>query len=717
MADRVGKEVEGFAKRLDHWYTKSSENENAKHKATVKVLDSFRDFAESNVEELKKAVPVIDKDGLNGTLEQHTKRAEHTEPHAYTNHRHKDKSARGLPEWQAELATWELARLVFDLRHPQPGTDTEAAKNTKLRNAGGLDRRSPKAEVWERFIISDDLGREKKAVLRWLQQTANSSERNEDLIMEEWAKQSGKDVDTWTSGWLETKATIKHTKIALGVEGPLDSNVKVSGRTTDGALVTRLDPDAQTRQQCALEKPDVYYENALWKACYEMLRRGDPPSKINDWFKAKKQGYRAICIGASGEVWPDGAPNISPPDFGYLFRRTAYLAAQSASYPYEGAAYGMVSGNFQRIQAISSSWDDHLYAYYNALLLSRFDRYLLAEPQDQPRAQKHPQLNFPGVMEHINNDWENATQKVVELLAQDPATSHEAKTPIKLIQSALLTGTLDDLICKVGVAIADAVQARSSVPTFIVDPDHNADDAFAAGQEGVFSCRGTRSVIVPDYYQRFLHDSHALRILVHIFIVFGNPRDPLSRERRFEYFARGNVIAAYVEYLRLAQRLQPIPLYAAHLERWRASMTLGRILPAVTDPDEQKRYVKLMRGYGLKVEKTLLQYFNFALAQTGLVVGFPRHEVAEPISKYELLDIPRQGHATYRWPNGQHIKDQVIDPTTRREHIAVVDCLLWYSHLKKKDENELSALVRNTLVIFLRKSMAFRLCNSFSRSS
>lgn len=726
MADRVGKEVEEFAERLDHWYTQSSDNEKAKHKATLKVFNNFRDIAESNVRELKRqnsAVLGLDqstKNRIAHLVDNEGLRSRHIVPSTESDRdslADSSSSAQSeLRDWQAELATWELVRVIFDHYQPEPGRKREPSKKMTQVDLDGTYDREPKAQVWERFIISDDLAREKKAVLKWLQQTAKRSERNTDSIMGQWAKESGKDTDSWTSGWLETKATIKQAKLKNGVEGPL-AEEEVYSRSERKLLVTRLDPDAQTRQQLALEKPDVYYEHALWMACYEMLRRGEPLDEINDWFKARNQGYRAICIGASGGPRPEGAPNMGPSDFGYLFRRATYLAAQSTPYPYEGAAYGMVSGNFQRIQAISTSWDDHLYAYYNALLLSRFDNYLLTEPKDQPRARTHPQLNFPGVMAHINNDWENATHKVIELLKQDSRTSQEAKTPIKLIQSALLTGTLDELVSNVGIAIADAVQAKSTLATFIVDPDYPKDAVRTAGPDGIFTCRGNRSVVVPAYYQQFLHDPHALRILVHIFIILGEPRDPLSEQQRVKLFARGNVIAAYVEFLRLAQRLSPIPLYASQIEQWRASMTLARILPEIADPSDQERYVGLMKGYGVDVEATISRNFHHVLSQAGLIAGHEQ-ESAALIVKYDLLDKPRKGRGASNWPNGQHIKDDVFGPAIRWQDEAVVESLLWYGHLPAKDEEKVASQVGRALAVFLRKlpvSFCRETANNFDR--
>lgn len=711
MADRVGKEVEEFAVRLDTWYGQSKKGGKAKYEATVKVIGEFSNIADRNVRDLKNQHPIAaGHQSLNEHKRNETRRAARNEPSTdegllfgkSSRTAISSSSEKELRDWQAELATWELVRAIFDLHHRKPGTDPKADKREKLAKAGGLDPLCPKHEVWDRFIISDDLAREKQVVLRWLQQTARNTESNAGAIIDQWNNESRKDVNTWTSGWLETKATIKQAKRAQGVEGPLDPAVTVHGRDAEGSLVTRLDPDAQTRQKGALERRDVYYEHALWRVAYEMLRRGEPMSKINEWFKERHQGYRAFMLGASGDDRPEGSPNLSTPDFGYLHRRTTYLAAQSTSYPYEGAALGIVSGNFEAIQAVSSSWDDHLYAYYNAFLLARFDHFLLTEPKDRPRAQTSKPFNFPGVMEHFNGDWVNATRKIVDLLKHDKTTSDQAKTPIKLIQGALLTRSLDDLVHKVGIAIADAVPSKSSRTSFIVDPDHTAAAASAAGPDGIFSCRGQRSLVVEEYYQAFLQDPHALRILVHLFIILGRPRDPLDQSKRSTLFARGNVIAAYIEYLRFAQRLQPIPLYAAQMEMWRGSMTLARVLPHITNHDEQRDCVKHMERYDVDAEGTLRRYFDFIVGQTGLVTGIT-HEVANPISQYELRDKPIRDPTMYLWPNGQRVRARASKTVSEKDR-AVVDCLGWFTYLGEKDEDKYTQSIEKALAIFLCKS-------------
>lgn len=734
MAGRSGKGVEEFAEKLDTWYDKSQKDEKARHEATIQVFTDFKNIAESNVRDLNNQNPSAGQGQLSHHKKQEIQRAAHLgvfkagssifgqslgQSFGQSSRTALSaSSAKELREWQAELATWELVNAVFDLHHPAPGTDPEAMKREGLSRLGNDDD-CTKNEVWERFIISDDLAREKKVVIKWLQQTAKNSENNVDLILEQWAKESGKDINKWKSGWLETKQTIKQAKRAQGVEGPLDPSVTIHGRDAEKPLVTRLDPDAQTRQKGALEKRDVYYEHALWMVAYEMLRRGESMNTINEWFKDRNEGYRAFMLGASGSSRSEGSPNMATPDFGYMHRRSCFLAAKSTSYPYEGAALGIVSGNYEPIQAISSSWDDHLYSYYNALLIARFDSFLLSTPKDRPRAQTHKAFNFPGITEHINNDWPNATKRVVELLKQNKSTSEQAKTPIKLIQSALLTRTLDELVHKVGVAMADFVRSNTSRPTFIVDPDHSEEEARAAGPDGLFSCKGQRSVVVEDYYQAFLHDPHALRILVHLFIVLGDPQDPLSSSRRSMLYARGNVVAAYVEYLQFAQRLQLIPLYASQMETERASMTLARVLPHIPERAEQELCVTNMRIYNIDVEDTLVRYFEFAMGQTGLVTGL-NYEVKEPISRYlGMLEKPNADDPyEHLWPKCGRVKlrDNV---TIAPEDKAVTHCLMWFDILEERDEDQFFARLVRAYATFLGKfqhlfsGSAFRLSVCF----
>ena len=65
MADRVGKEVEKFAERVDHWHVHGNESKKAKYQTTVKLVGKFQDVAESHVKELKRTTEAENNGSLS----------------------------------------------------------------------------------------------------------------------------------------------------------------------------------------------------------------------------------------------------------------------------------------------------------------------------------------------------------------------------------------------------------------------------------------------------------------------------------------------------------------------------------------------------------------------------------------------------------------------------------------------------------------------------
>ena len=393
MADRVGKEVEKFAERVDYWHTHGNDSAKAKHKATLQLVDSFKHAADSTVKELKKQSGAENKGELQkGILRRIQDMADEERPDGG------DRTARltqatgltaevssippstrvqELRHWQAEAATWDLLRIIIEHYHPEPGTDVAALKRSQLAKVGGATRYSPNTEIWLRFLLEDDEAKEKELILRWLQQSAKNTESDIDSITKQLEQQSKKDTATWTSGWLDTKAKVKYAKLRQGTDRPLTPDYELLSNDGRLSLTTQLDPDAPGRQKKALDYSDEFYERALWMVCYEMLRRGVPWGDISEWCKAKSEGWRAVSTGAASEPHVDGAPNLSGPTAGFLFRRMCVFAANGYLTQYQAAVYGLLSGSQKSVLAVCRSWDDHLYARYNALLLSRFDNYLI----------------------------------------------------------------------------------------------------------------------------------------------------------------------------------------------------------------------------------------------------------------------------------------------------------------------------------------------------
>jgi nuclear pore complex protein Nup107 len=718
MADRVGKEVEKFAERVDHWHIHGNETARSKYQTTVKLVGKFRDVAESQVRDLKRAHNAENKMELDRSVRRRIQdMADAPEANSQTgfgqsllgsapsidsNREHE--KLHDLRQWQAELATWELVRIMIEQHYPEPGTDAAADKKQRLAKVGGVKQYSPNSEIWERFILEDDQAKEKALVLRWLEQTARSDRSDIESITTELETQSGRGAHTWTSGWLDTKSKIKQAKRLEGTDQPLKADgivIKTADRTQ--TLVTQLDPDSPARQKRALEKSDEYYERALWMVCYEMLRRGLPWSEICDWAQERNEAWRGVSVGAAYEAHPKGGPNVAGPTVGYLFRRMCFYAARGARIPYEGAVYGLLSGDLKQVQVVCRSWDDHLHAHYNALLLSRFDRYLQKNYPNRVNQNLTQRFVFQDAVSNIG-EWEEASRKVVGLLKQQKATAKESTHPFKLIQGALIADSLEELMLKVGTGIADMLLGDDRPVNLLLHPDSSLADPGPkpVGEERIYTAE--------QYYQTLASDPHAFRILVHIFILFKNGLKTLDSPVMPIWVAMDNVIAAYIELLRLTKRISLIPLYAAQLAPERAAHCLARVLPDIRNTEEQRRTVGLFVQYRIDVVEVVAQSFTFAFSNSGFThFSEDGHTViTSPIERFNILES--SGSQDFGlWP-GHRIKRAFDGSTIEPKEEAVIESLQWY-HYINDDYRQTFDHLKNALTIFLRKYNCSRVCD------
>ncbi|KAI4623811.1 hypothetical protein J4E80_003623 [Alternaria sp. BMP 0032] len=713
MAERVGKEVEKFAERVDHWHVHGNESKKAKYQTTVKLVGKFQDVAESHVKELKRTTEAENKGSLSKTVRRQIQTMADAsdnpgqslfgqssqsvissiEPNAAS----VSANVRELREWQAELATWKLLKLVIEHYNPEPGTDSAAEKQAQLEEAGGTARYCKNSEIWDRFLLEDDQAKEKALVLRWLEQTARDSDSDVKAIITGLEEHSGKGAHTWTSGWLETKTKIKQAKRMDDIDQPLkpiNSNLKTSDRTAN--LVTQLDPDAPSRQKRALERSDEYYERSLWMVAYEMMRRGLPWKTIVDWCYERNESWRGVSIGAAYEGHPEGGPNVAGPTVGYLFRRMCFYAARGARIPYEGAVYGLLSGDLKQVQTVCRSWDDHLHAHYNALLLSRFDSYLQKKHPNRVTESMTQKFLFQDAVANIG-EWEKSPEKVMSLLKQQKSTAAQAVSPIKLIQSALIGRDADDLMLKVGVAIADMFDKDERPHSLIIHPDSPEEDRspIPAGEH--------RTYHAEPYYQALARDPHAFRIIVHIFIVLRNGLHTLFEDTHQDkkFLAMDNVITAYIEFLRLTKRFDTIPLYAAQLIPERAAYSLARVLPDIKNSSEQRHSVSLMESYRIDVVQVISQSFTFASRDSGFThfTNDGYGVITNPIKRFNVLEKITLPTEQLLWP-GVRVKRTFDGAGISPQDEVVIDSVQWYSYVTKDFEKTFAHL-QSALIIFL----------------
>ena len=712
MAERVGKEVEKFAERVDHWHTHGKETATSRHQATVKMVGHFRDVAESQVKELKRTSGAENQGALNKSTRRRVQNLgedsnggsfgqsfQSIVPSVESGSALDNASVQELRQWQAELATWDLLGIIIDHYHPEPGRDVEAEKQAGLETVGGNKRYSPNSEIWDRFLLEDDQAKEKDLILRWLEQTAQDSESDIASITAVLEEKSGKGANTWTSGWLDTKSKIKQAKRMEGTDRPLkpeNSTLKTSDRSQQ--LVTQLDPDAPSRQKRVLEKSDEFYEKALWLVCYEMMRRGVPWKEICEWALERNEAWRGVSIGAAYESHTPGSPNVAGETIGYLFRRMCFYAAQGTRLQHEGAVYGLLSGDLDKAREVARTWDDHLYAHYNALLLSRFDSYLQRQYSNRVTQSLTQRFVFHDAVANIG-DWSNSPRAVIQALKQHKASSALAVAPIKLVQGALIGQSLEELVHMVGVALADMLQNDERPGNLMIHPDSAEKDA------GPKPASGQRTVTADRYYQTLVADPHAFRTLVHIFIALRGGLDMLNTDDLLQRYAMDNVIAAYIEFLRLSKRIQLIPLYAAQLPEARQGHCLARVLPNIKNRDEQKNCIALLDLYRVDTVEVVAQSFLLAFHHSGFTHFDEEGNtvITNPIKRFSLLESTAslEQHKQFLWP-GLRIKPQFEGSDIEPKDEGIIDAVYWYNYLSTEAEQTFEHL-KNALTIFLRK--------------
>jgi nuclear pore complex protein Nup107 len=704
MADRVGKEVEKFAERVDYWHTHGKESAAIKHQATVSMVGHFKDVAKSQVIELKRTSGSENQGALNKSTRRRVQNmddgslGQSFQSHAPSSAPIDSASVQELRQWQAELATWELLSIIIGHHHPKPGHDIETEKQAQLAQVGGNKRYSPNGEIWDRFLLEDDQAKEKALILRWLEQTAQDSEGDIESITAVLEEKSGKGANTWTSGWLDTKSKIKQAKRMEGSEKPLkpqNSTLKTADRSAQ--LVTQLDPDAPSRQKRVLEKSDEFYEKALWLVCYEMMRRGVPWDQICDWAVERNEAWRGVSIGAAYESHTPGSPNVAGDTVGYLFRRMCFYAAQGTRLPYEGAVYGLLSGDLSKVREVARTWDDHLYAHYNALLLSRFDTYLQRQYPSRVTQNLSQRFVFHDAVANLGG-WSNSSRLVIDALKQHKASSALAHAPIKLVQGALIGRSVEELVHNVGIALAELQQKDDGMSNLMVHPDSPENDRgpkAASGQPTTMADQASRALV---------SDPHAFRTLVHIFIALRGGLDLFNVEDRSQRLAMDNVIAGYIEFLRLSKRIQLIPLYAAQLEETRQAYSLARVLPDIKNRDEQRNCIALLESYGVDNVEVVAQGFLLAFNQSGFIHFDDEGNsvVTKPIKRFQLLESTEAIDQNKRllWP-GQRIKPQFQGSQVEPKDEGIIDAVYWYNYLGREVDATFEHL-KNALMIFLR---------------
>lgn len=651
MAERVGREVELFAETLDQFFEELPTVAN-RYDAAHDLILSFKRIADMTVDDMKKNHEREMREQLKREWSERARipaASAGLAPFTYSGSTSlsakKAEQVKQLRQWQQEADLWELFRIMLEL-HPfeADAQAMRAEKEEKLAKLGPPHRYTAEGDLWERFLLENDLARERNMIKTWLEQTAEHQAGDVQGIVEELEAKAGRGKGLWSSGWLHTREKIKGEKRLRNWPNAADSPLPQIRRSDNNELlVTTLDPDAPRRQQRTLEKPDVFLERAIWVACWEMLRRGKSFQEICDWCEERKEGWRALCMGKA----LDG---MEPATSSAAWRHMCKLMSQSdCSSIYEAAVFGLLGGNIKAMERICHTIDDHLYAYYSATLLRQFDHYVSSTCPDKAMP--------PAWRRNLANDSvldpEQAQQAISDLivrLRRDKSTSSEASQPMKLIQSFLLADEVGSLIHTVGAAIAETDALRGS-----------EEMLFFRNQQDVINgkLRGEVEVAL---------DPQTLRIAAHMSIIHRilSPEYLEGDELREDE----NVLVAYIQALRTAGKRTLIPTYASKLSKERYISVLGRVLQDVTAPQEQIHMVRMLQDADLDVIAILQEQLAWVMD-----TSFDGEYAEKPLSILEPTKVSTL-HP------GQKINVDFLPAEVTTDDEAIVRSLQWFRLLR-----------------------------------
>lgn len=651
MAERVGREVETFAECLDEFLEHLPAH--SKFDAVLGLVNEFKHISKDAAFKLEESNQRERADQLRKEWSEQAKLSTNTNTFSASTatrfSSQTSQSSEKVKEWRQykqEADLWELFDIVLRLHHNPDQQAVQQAKEEELEKLGRPHRYTSEGDIWERFLLSDDLARERSLVKRWLEDTVEHQESDLPGILEELEKRGSQGKGLWSAGWVNTREKIKGEKrLRSWPTSPGAPLPQIRNREGTELLVTTLDPDARSRQGRTLEKEDIYFERAMWIACWEMLRRGKSWDYVSEWCETRKEGWRALSMGRGS----DASQNVS----NAAWRKMCFLASQSTcSNEYEAAVYGLLGGSVKVVNKVCRSVDDKLYAYYNAILLRQFDQYLAVDfPDRAPLARR--------ANEDVLQNPEEAILSLVAQLRQNPTTSTESIQPMKIIQSYLLAKDVGSFIHTLGYAIA-CLDSQNDTPTKMIVPlDH-----LSAGDGNV-----------PE--GEVAMDPQALRIATHMAVLLR----VLSEEQMDDDTrdAEENVLVAYIQVLRLARKRDLVPLYASRLTTARSTVTMSQVLQDVTDMSEQEELLKLLVQYRLDSVKIVNEQLRFVIEQN-LGDG-----IEAPLRMLEYNTTP----ITYP---GQCIVNGFYNGDSTEQDEAVVRSLRWFWIIEGHWEETFAAL-------------------------
>lgn len=570
-ADRVTRQIEAFADKLDQFKRQNSTDEFNNAQAAYKLVAGYRDLANNAIKEIEKQ-QIVDraKAGLRSNGMQEAKGTEE------------------IRRLQLESDTWRLLLNLISIDDPSSRARYKVGQQTAFQE---LHRYSTDREIWEQFLNADQYGLECVIAMRWLEETSKTGDQDMDVLITEMERHSQRGEGLWAHGWLYTKEAIKGHKRLRAWPQPIEPNDPGISRSLvskdeQKPLITQLDPDAITRQKHALEAQDKSFELATWATCWKMLRQGENWTKIREWAQNHLEGWRAVSLCGSS-VDPKSASTQYPADDGHtrLMNSKAQDSWRSACSAltrnktvddFQRAVYALLAGETEAAATVCRGWDDYLYVFFNRAVLSRYRGFCQQFQRKLSHSPTTPVTYKPEPPGHAE------LQKYLVYLRGNEKVLGETRNPFRNIQAAILSQGYDSFFQALAHAVSHVCTEKFGISSVVPElPQKPTEESF---------------LIAAD-------DEEALRAAAHVYVV-ASARGYARADTHFIETA-SVLVAGHISNLEERGLFHIIPLYASLLPTAMKHEVLAKIFIDILDPQDKMQLVRVVENYHIDINAVL----------------------------------------------------------------------------------------------------------------
>jgi nuclear pore complex protein Nup107 len=264
------------------------------------------------------------------------------------------------------------------------------------------------------------------------------------------------------------------------------------------------------------------------------------------------------------------------------------LARQGGSSDYERAVYGVLSGDITSVEKVAKTWDDYLFANYNALLRSQIDTHMLSQcPSAVASNLAQSFSSFDAVQFH--GEQSGIEKRLIDAIASRPNMELQAREPNKALQAAFIAKELEVHLFEQGQLLTQRA------------------NKFEKSRLIRTGLGGDCDIVEEKFFDFSQHSG--LRIVAHVFVLIallkrfeGNshtwvePGFPPDKQ-----FIQENILASYTDYLRRCRLQELIPLYCSVLDSPRSYEVLAWNVIEESDANNRIAQLKFIKHAGIDV--------------------------------------------------------------------------------------------------------------------